>query len=76
VTVSDATGFVVGTSPGSWIAIFGLYTPSARPPSIIPGQVRLLRSLLAGREGTVAQVILADAANGTFIPKPTPAPTP
>jgi hypothetical protein len=76
VTVSDATGFVVGTSPGSWIAIFGLYTPSARPPSIIPGQVRLLRSLLAGREGTVAQVILADAENGTFIPKPTPAPTP
>ncbi|HEX4897861.1 MAG TPA: FtsQ-type POTRA domain-containing protein [Candidatus Limnocylindrales bacterium] len=76
VTVSDATGFVVGTSPGSWIAIFGLYTPSARPPSIIPDQVRLLRSLLAGREETVAQVILADAENGTFIPKPTPAATP
>jgi len=76
VTVSDATGFVVGTSPGSWIAIFGLYTPSARPPSMIPDQVRLLRSLLAGREGAVAQVILADAENGTFIPKPTPAATP
>lgn len=76
VTVSDATGFVVGTSPGSWIAIFGLYTPSTRPPSIIPDQVRLLRSLLAGREGSVAQVILADAENGTFIPKATPAAAP
>jgi len=72
VTVSDATGFVVGTSPDSWIAVFGLYTPSARPPSIIPGQVRLLRSLLAGRESTIAQVILSDPEHGTFIPKPTP----
>ena len=76
VTVSDATGFVVGTSPASWIAIFGLYTPSARPPSIIPDQVRLLRSLLDGREGSVAQVILSDPENGTFIPKPTPAASP
>jgi hypothetical protein len=76
VTVSDSTGFVVGTSPTSWIAIFGLYTPSARPPSIIPGQVRLLRSLLAGREAAVAQVILSDPENGTFIPKPTATPIP
>ncbi|TAK00492.1 MAG: FtsQ-type POTRA domain-containing protein [Chloroflexota bacterium] len=74
VTVSDATGFVVGTSPESWLAVFGLYTPSARSPSIIPGQVRLLRSLLAGRESTVAQVILSDPENGTYIPKPTPVP--
>ena len=71
VTVSDSTGFVVGTSPTSWIAIFGLYTPSARPPSIIPGQVRLLRSLLADREAAVAQVILSDPENGTLVPKPT-----
>jgi hypothetical protein len=76
VTVSDATGFVVGTSPGSWIAIFGLYTPSARPPSMIPEQTRLLRSLLDGREETVAQVILSDADEGTLIPKPTPVATP
>lgn len=76
VTVSDGPGFVVGTSPRSWVAIFGLYTSSARPPSIIPGQVRLLRSLLDGRESTVAQVILASAEEGTFVPKPTPAATP
>ncbi|MEW5991923.1 MAG: FtsQ-type POTRA domain-containing protein [Chloroflexota bacterium] len=73
VTVSDATGFVVGTSPSSWVAIFGLYTPNTRPPSMIPGQVRLLRSVLAGREDAIAQVVLADAENGTFTPKATPA---
>lgn len=72
VTVSEANGFVVGTSPASWVAIFGLYTPSLRTPELVPGQVRLLRSLLDGRESMIAQVILADAENGTFIPKPTP----
>ncbi len=72
VTVNEANGFVVGTSPASWIAVFGLYTPSVRTADIIPGQVRLLRSLLDGRESAIAQVILADADNGTFIPKPTP----
>jgi hypothetical protein len=72
VTVSEANGFVVGTSPASWVAVFGLYTPSLRTPELVPGQVRLLRSLLDGRESIVAQVILADAENGTFIPKPTP----
>jgi hypothetical protein len=72
VTVSDAQGFVVGTSPPSWVAVFGLYTPNLRPPAIIPGQVRLLRSLLHGREAEVAQVILSAADDGTYIPKPTP----
>ena len=72
VTVSDANGFVVGTSPASWVAVFGLYTPSLRTPDLIPGQVRLLRSLLDGRESGIAEVILADADNGTFIPRPTP----
>jgi hypothetical protein len=75
VTVSDATGFVVGTSPGSWIAIFGLYTPTQRTPEMIPAQVRLLRSLLADRgEATVEQVILADGENGTVVARPTAAP--
>jgi len=73
VSVSEASGFTVGTSPASWVAVFGLYTPTLRTPELIPGQVRLLRSLLDGRESAVAQVILADEENGTYIPKPTPA---
>jgi hypothetical protein len=73
VSISEASGFSVGTSPASWVAVFGLYTPTLRTPELIPGQVRLLRSLLDGRESAVAQVILADEENGTYIPKPTPA---
>lgn len=74
VAVTDANGFVVGTVPRSWIAVFGLYTPSLRTPAIIPGQVRLLRSLLAGREEAIERVILADEDSGTFIPRATTVP--
>jgi len=74
VAVTDANGFVVGTVPRSWIAVFGLYTPNLRTPAIIPGQVRLLRSLLAGREETIERVILADEDSGTFIPRATAVP--
>lgn len=74
VTVSEASGFVIGTEPRSWVAVFGLYTPTLRTPAMIPGQVRLLRSLLADRESTIARVILADEDSGTFIAKPTAAP--
>lgn len=73
VTVSDAQGFLVGTSPVSWVAVFGLYTPNLRGPAIIPGQVRLLRSLLYEREALIAQVILADEESGTYVLLPTPA---
>lgn len=74
ITVTEATGFVIGTLPRSWVAVFGLYTPSIRTPAMIPGQVRLLRSLLADREGSVAKVILADENAGTLILKASPAP--
>ncbi len=74
LTVTDANGFVIGTIPRAWLAIFGLYTPSLRTPALIPGQVRLLRSLLSGREALVEKVILADADSGTFVPKATRAP--
>ncbi len=74
ITVTEANGFVAATVPPSWVAIFGLYTPTLRTPAMIPGQVRLLRSLLAGREDEVAKVILADADSGTYVPKATPAP--
>lgn len=74
ITVTEANGFVAATVPPSWVAIFGLYTPTLRTPAMIPGQVRLLRSLLAGREDGVAQVILADADSGTYVPRATPAP--
>jgi cell division septal protein FtsQ len=72
VRVTDENGFVVRADPEGWIAIFGFYTPSLRTPELIPGQVRLLRSLLIGREPLIERVVLASATDGTYVPKPTP----
>ncbi len=75
VQVTDPSGFVVRSGGNGWAAVFGFYTPSLRTPDLIPGQVRLLRSLLIGREQLVDRVILASETDGTYIPKPTPKPT-
>ncbi len=71
VAITDLDGFIV-TTPGGWTAVFGLYSPATRSTELIPGQVRLLRSLLAGREATLSRIILASATDGTYIPKATP----
>lgn len=76
VAVTDEEGFVLATEPEGWTAIFGFYTPSLRTPELVAGQVRLLRSLLTGREAEVARVILASDTDGTFVPKPSPDPSP
>ena len=72
VSVTDANGFTLETRPTGWSAIFGFYTPSLRTTELIPGQVRLLRSLLAGREATVDRVILASETDGTYTPRASP----
>ena len=74
VTISDATGYALGTEPRSWVAIFGLYTPSLRTPAMISNQVRTLRSLIAGREDQIERIILADENGGTYIPRATSVP--
>jgi cell division septal protein FtsQ len=76
VSISDANGFVVRSGPDGWTAIFGFYTPNLRTTELIPGQVRLLKSLLFGREAEVDRVILADGENGTYIPRASTAPQP
>ena len=75
VTVTDETGFALSTAPEGWSAIFGFYTPSLRTTELIPGQVRLLRSLLDGREADVGRVVLATATDGTYLPRTTPKPS-
>jgi cell division protein FtsQ len=72
VSLTDDRGFTIKAVPGLWTAVFGFYTTSLRPPSMIPDQVRLLRSLIAGREPTIESVILADADNGTYTTKAKP----
>jgi hypothetical protein len=72
VHVTDERGFTVSSGPGGWVAVFGFYGPSLRTPALIPGQVQLLTTLLAGREDRIETVILADATDGTYTPKATP----
>ena len=74
VSVTDEHGFIVSPGSDSWSAIFGFYTPSLRTTQLIPGQVRLLRSLLVGRESTIDRIVLASDTDGTYIPKRTPRP--
>jgi cell division septal protein FtsQ len=75
VVINDANGFTVRTRPQSWQAVFGFYTPTLRTPELVPGQVRLLRSLLIGREPRIDRIILASETDGTLIEKPSPTPS-
>lgn len=70
VSITDGDGFVLSTSPASWTAVFGSYGHVLRSPDLIAGQVRLLRSLLYGREAQLARITLADDRNGTYVPLP------
>lgn len=72
--VDDGEGYTVRAGADGWVAVFGFYTPTLRTTELIPGQVRLLRSLLDGREADVLKVVLADDRNGTYIPRSTPEP--
>jgi cell division septal protein FtsQ len=76
VRVTDEYGFVIRADPQGWLAVFGFYTPSLRTTDLIPGQVRLLRSLLIGREPLIERIILASDTDGTYVAKPTPRPSP
>jgi hypothetical protein len=68
VTVDDRDGWMISVKSG-WEAVFGFYTPTVRRADLVPAQVRLLRSLLAGRERDVKRAILADGEAGTFVGK-------
>lgn len=72
VGIGDADGFTLSAMPDGWVAVFGPYSPALRGTDLIPGQVRLLRSLLDGREATIARVILADDVRGTYVERSPP----
>lgn len=73
--VDDTDGFVIRGTPAEWTAVFGFYTPTLRTTELIPGQVRLLRSLLLDREDMTLRIILASDRAATYIPRPTPKPS-
>jgi hypothetical protein len=66
VILDDVHGFTVSSVPTGWVADFGFYTPSARKVTVIPNQVRDLRSaLLQWGEARVAWVFLvSDISEG------------
>lgn len=67
IVLDDERGFTVASEPAAWTATFGFYTPTLRTPELVPGQVRLLRSLIARvGEGRIATILLADTTNGTY----------
>jgi hypothetical protein len=77
VRVGEEDGWTVAPAVEEpWIAVFGFYGPAIRPTTMIPGQVRLLRSLLldpaVGGEAKVARVTLAGERAGTFIGRDEP----
>lgn len=69
VRITDSDGFVITTTPASWTAVFGPYSPVLRSPALIPGQVRLLRSMLFGQESRLLRIVLADETHGTVVPR-------
>jgi len=72
VTIDDDHGFSLDSGSNGWRAVFGFYTPTIRRTDLIPGQVRLLRSLISGREAGIATITLADDRNGTYVARPAP----
>lgn len=74
VVLDDDHGFTVSTGEAGWVAEFGFYAPTVRMVTVIPEQVRDLRSLLAKYgEAHVAWVRLVGDVSGnhvnTFIPR-------
>jgi hypothetical protein len=59
VVLDDTHGFTLSSFPSGWVAEFGFYAPTVRQVSVIPNQVRELRSALAKwGEAKVGWVIL------------------
>jgi hypothetical protein len=76
LSIDDDSGFMMTADPQGWRAIFGHYTPTLRPPEMVPRQVQCLRSLLGQGETRLETVYLApeDERCGTFLPTPGPGP--
>jgi hypothetical protein len=74
VVVDDDHGFTLSSGPGNWVADFGFYTETLRKDTVIPEQVRDLRSMLLhyGEDHVAWVFLVADIAGNrlnTYIAK-------
>ena len=74
VILDDNYGYTLSSVPVGWVAQFGFYTPTIRKVTVIPTQVRDLRSALAHwGESKVAWIRLvsdiSEDHTDTVIPK-------
>ncbi|HEY1169476.1 MAG TPA: FtsQ-type POTRA domain-containing protein [Candidatus Limnocylindrales bacterium] len=74
VILDDGHGFTVSSVPTGWVAQFGFYTPTVRKVTVIPAQVRDLRSILGyAGEAKVAWVFLVSDVSAdhsdTYLPR-------
>ena len=70
VRLDDEDGWTVRPAVDQpWTAVFGFYSATLRPADLLPQQVRLLHSLLAGREAQLLRTVLADGTHGTYTTK-------
>jgi len=74
VVLDDLHGFTLSSIPAGWVAEFGFYAPTVRQVTVIPDQVRTLRSLLLQYgEAHVAWVWLVGDVSGnhvnTYLPR-------
>ena len=78
VSVDDTHGYVVSAAPYGWLAVFGHYTPTLRPPTEIDRQVQCLETILANGEQLLDTIYLAPQGDrcGTYLPLPTVSPSP
>lgn len=72
-SADDTDGYVVTAPPYGWRAVFGFYTLTLRPPTLIAQQVQCLRTLLASGEAQMDTIYLAPEGDrcGTYLPRPT-----
>ncbi len=68
LSVDQNDGYVLESRDLGWDAVFGPYTPSLQPATVVPSQVQCLRWTLAAREPRLDRVRLAlsDDYCGTF----------
>ena len=59
--VDELDGYVLESLDRGWQAVFGRYSPTLHPPTLIPRQVQCLAALLSEREARLSRVWLVPA---------------